>query len=172
MKVGLVQVYTGNGKGKTTSALGLAMRAVGHGFKVIMIQFMKGRVNYGELESARRLGIEIVQFGRPTFVNKENPDPIDVEEAHKALSFAKEVLKKGDYDMVILDEINVALDFNLIPLKDLLELIDSKPDSVELVLTGRYAHSKVIERADLVSEVIEVKHPYMKGVEARKGIEY
>jgi len=172
LKLGLVQVYTGNGKGKTTSALGLAMRAVGHGFKVIMIQFMKGKVNYGELNSAKKLGIEIIQFGRPTFVDKDNPDPIDIEEARKALSFAKKILKEGKYDIVILDEINVALDFNLISLEDVLDLIESKPESVELILTGRYAHAKVVERADLVSEIIEIKHPYMKGVEARKGIEY
>lgn len=170
--MGLVQVYTGNGKGKTTASLGLAMRAMGHGFKVIMIQFMKGRVNYGELKSAERMGLKIVQFGRPTFVDRNNPAKEDVEEAQRGLSFAREVISSGEYDMVILDEINVALDFKLISLDDVIRLIDEKPPHVELVLTGRYAPAKLIERADLVSEVMEVKHPYRRGVEMRKGIDY
>ncbi len=172
MALGLVQVYTGNGKGKTTAALGLAMRAMGHGYRVIMIQFMKGKVNYGELRSAEKLGLKVVQFGRPTFVDRRNPDPEDIREAQRGLAFAREVILSGEYDMVILDEINVAVDFKLISLEDVIRLIEEKPPNIELVLTGRYAHAKIVEKADLVSEVIEVKHPYRRGIEMRKGIDY
>lgn len=173
MERGLIQVYTGNGKGKTTAALGLALRAVGHGLKVLMIQFMKGDINYGEIEASKRLSpnLVIIQSGRDTFVSKTNPDPIDIELAKKGLSLAKEEILSKKYDIVILDEINVAIDYGLIPLSDLLNLIDSKPDSVEIVLTGRNAKLEVIEKADLVTEMIEIKHYYHKGIPARKGIE-
>ncbi len=173
MERGLIQVYTGNGKGKTTAALGLALRAVGHGLKVLMIQFMKGEINYGEIEASKRLSpnLVIIQSGRDKFVSKTNPDSIDIELAKKGLSLAKEEILSQKYDIVILDEINVAIDYGLIPLSDLLNLIDSKPDSVEIVLTGRNAKLEVIEKADLVTEMIEIKHYYHKGIPARKGIE-
>ncbi|MCS7233532.1 MAG: cob(I)yrinic acid a,c-diamide adenosyltransferase [Synergistetes bacterium] len=172
MSLGLIQVYTGNGKGKTTASLGLAMRALGHGYKVIIIQFMKGWEGYGEIKSAEKLGLKMVRFGRASFVDRNNPDEEDVKEAKRGLKFAYEVISSGEYDMVILDEINVALDYKLLSLDEVLSLMEVKPPHVELVLTGRYAHAKVVERADLVSEVIEIKHPYSKGIEMRRGVDY
>ncbi len=172
-QIGLVQVYTGNGKGKTTAALGQALRAYGHGFKIIVIQFMKGKINYGELKAVKKLdGFEIEQYGLPTFVEKNNPSEEDLELARKGLERAKEVLKDGKYDMVILDEANIAIDYGLIPISEVIELIKNKPSHVELVLTGRYAPKEIIEIADLVTEMREIKHHYQKGVQAREGIEY
>ena len=170
---GMIQVYTGTGKGKTTAALGLAMRASGHGLKVYIIQFMKGNIRYGEVETARQLSPNVVlkQMGRETFVDRNNPDRIDIELAQKAFQQAKEVIGGGKYDIVVLDEINVAVDYGLISLETLLDLLDSKPAHVELILTGRYAKGEVIERADLVTEMVEVKHYYRNGIPSRKGIE-
>jgi cob(I)alamin adenosyltransferase len=171
--LGMVHVYTGDGKGKTTAALGLALRAVGHNMKVHMIQFMKGDINYGELKAARDIpNLEIVQFGNPTFVNKENPSQDDIELAQLGFEHAKIVVAEGLYDLVILDELSVAIDFNLVGLEDVLKLIESKPTHVELVITGRNAHEKIIERADLVTNMQKVKHYYDKGIESRKGIEH
>lgn len=170
---GMIQVYTGTGKGKTTAALGLAMRALGHGLKVYIIQFMKGNIRYGELETARQLSPNIVikQMGRETFVNRDNPDKIDIELAQRAFQLAGEIVTEGAHDIVVLDEINVAVDYGLIPLEAVLELLDSKPHHVELILTGRYARQEVIERADLVTEMREVKHYYQEGIPSRKGID-
>jgi cob(I)alamin adenosyltransferase len=170
---GLIQVYTGPGKGKTTAALGLAMRAIGHGLKVYIIQFMKGNIRYGELETARQLSPNIVikQMGRETFVDRNNPDKIDIELAQQGLQLAREVIGAGEYDIVVLDEINVAVDYGLISLEDLLKLLDTKPAHVELILTGRDAKREVIERADLVTEMVEVKHYYRGGIRSREGIE-
>jgi cob(I)alamin adenosyltransferase len=172
MERGLIQVYTGNGKGKTTAALGLALRAVGHGMKVLMIQFMKGNL-YGELQSSKRLSpyLTLIQVGRDTFISKPNPDPKDLQLAQQGFSVAKKAIENKEYDIVILDEINLAIDYGLIPLNDLLQLIDSKPETVELVLTGRYVNTEIIKRADLVTEMVDKKHYYEKGVPAREGIE-
>jgi cob(I)alamin adenosyltransferase len=173
-KKGAVHVYTGNGKGKTTAALGLALRALGHGYKVFMLQFMKGSKNYGEIITAEKYlpGLTIVQSGLETFVSKENPAQVDIDLALDGLKLAKEVISENRYDMVILDEINVALDFNLIPLNEVIELIKNKPPQMELVLTGRYAPKEIIELGEVVSDVTLVNHPYYHGVEAREGIEY
>ena len=166
----MIEVYTGNGKGKTTAALGLAFRAVGQGLKVYMIQFMKAH-EYGEVKASKSVpNFEIVQFGRKEFVNKKDPEKIDIELAEKGLSHAKEVIRSKKYDMVILDEMNVALDFGLIHLEEVIELIKDQP--MEIILTGRCADDRIIEIADYVSEIREVKHPYKKGVQGRKGIEY
>jgi len=168
-----VQVYTGDGKGKTTAALGLALRAVGHGLSVCMIQFMKGSANYGELAAAAKLpGFTIVQTGRDEFVDRKNPAQVDVEMARDGLARAGAVLREGRHDLVVLDEINVALDFGLVTLEDVLGLIAARPPHVELVLTGRRAHPDVMKAADLVSEVLNIKHHYDAGVAAREGIEY
>jgi len=173
LKRGLVQVYTGEGKGKTTAALGLAMRAAGHGLRVYIIQFMKGWPDYGELKTVGgHPQITLRQFGRPEFVDPGKPEPVDREMAQEALREARRVLTSGSYDLVILDEVNVALKYGLIELKDVLALVEERPKEVELVLTGRYAPPEVIERADLVTEMREVKHPYRIGTKGRKGIEY
>jgi cob(I)alamin adenosyltransferase len=173
MEKGLVQVYTGNGKGKTTAALGIALRAVGHGLKVFVIQFMKGKVRYGELESAKKLSphLTITPVGGDTLVSKSHLDPADIERAQEGFALAKKAMENGAYDIVILDEINMAVDYGLIALSDLLQLIESKPASVELILTGRNAKPEIIERADLVTEMVERKHYYERGIKARKGIE-
>ncbi|VVB62156.1 ATP:corrinoid adenosyltransferase BtuR/CobO/CobP [uncultured archaeon] len=172
LKKGFIHVYTGNGKGKTTAAIGLGIRAIGDGLKVIMIQFMKGR-RYSEIDVLQHIkNFTVVQFGRDEFVSKEKPEQIDIDLAQKGLLYAKDVVQKGGYDLVILDEINVAVDFNLITSTDVLELLEKKPETLELVLTGRYASPEIIKHADIVSEILEIKHPYQKGVQSRKGIDW
>lgn len=172
LKKGFIHVYTGNGKGKTTAAIGVGIRATGEGLKVIMIQFMKGR-RYSEIDALQHMkNFTVVQFGRDEFVSKEKPDQIDIDLAQKGLLYAKDVVQKGQYDLVILDEINVAVDFHLISLEDLITLIDMKPETVELILTGRYASPEIIKHADIVSEILEIKHPYQTGVQSRKGIDW
>ncbi len=174
LKKGYVQVYTGDGKGKTTAALGLAFRAVGHGMKVFIIQFMKGSIFYGELKTAEMLSpyVTIVQKGREEFVDRNNPHPDDVRLAQEGIELAREVMERNEHDILVLDEINVALDFGLVKLEQVLELLEKKPEDMELVLTGRYAHPEIVKRADLVTEMVEVRHYYAeKGVDARDGIE-
>lgn len=170
----MVHVYTGNGKGKTTSSLGMALRAVGHGMKVSMIQFMKGGIKYGELESAKMLApmLTIIPMGRPDFVKRENPDPIDIEWAEKGIKTAEKIIQNGDCNILILDELLVALDFHLIPLAKVIELIKKTPSNIELVLTGRNAPKEIIEIADLVTEMAEVKHYFNKGIVSRRGFDY
>lgn len=172
LEKGFVHIYTGNGKGKTTAAIGLGIRATGEGLKVYMIQFMKGR-RYSEIDALENIkDFTVIQFGRDEFVSKENPEQIDIDLARKGFEHAKEIIKNGEHDLIILDEINVAVDFKLIPLKDVLKLMDEKPEKVELVLTGRYVHPDMVKQADLVSEILEIKHPYQNGIQSRKGIDW
>jgi cob(I)alamin adenosyltransferase len=173
LETGLIHVYTGNGKGKTSAAFGLALRAVGRGLKVYIIQFVKGGFDYGELYIVDKLpNITLKAFGRGRFITEKPPEEEDVKLAEEALGLAEEVIGNGEYDIVILDEINVALNLRLISLEKILKLMKKKPEHVELVLTGRYAPQEIIETADLVTEMREVKHPFSKGHQARKGIEY
>lgn len=172
MKKGYVHIYTGPGKGKTTAALGLGLRANGAGLKVHIIQFMKGR-RYNEINAIEKLeNFTISQHGRDEFVSKEKPEKIDIDLAHKGFLHAKDVINNGKYDMVILDEINVAVDYNLISVKDVIELIEKKPKHLELVLTGRNAHPEFIRIADVVTEMLEIKHPYQKGELAKEGVDF
>ncbi|MEA3476443.1 MAG: cob(I)yrinic acid a,c-diamide adenosyltransferase [Candidatus Cloacimonadota bacterium] len=168
----MLQIYTGNGKGKTTAAIGLAIRYLGHNKKVCLIQFMKKNFKYGEIVFLSKIkNVDVFQFGTPEFVNKINPKPIDFEEAEKGLKKAKEVLKSKKYDLIILDELNVALDFNLLELSKVLSLLDEIKNE-EVVITGRYAPPELVAKADLVTEMREVKHYYKKGIGAREGNEY
>ena len=168
---GYVQVYTGDGKGKTTAALGLALRAVGAGLKVYIGQFIKS-AEYNEIKALKQFGAQIVlqQFGRGRFI-RGNPVQADLDVARKALETIGAALSSGAYDLVIADEANVALGCKLVSEADLITLIESRPPHVELVLTGRGAPAAVLERADLVSEMRPLKHYYDKGVRARDGIE-
>jgi cob(I)alamin adenosyltransferase len=171
---GLVMVYTGDGKGKTTAAIGQALRTIGHGHKVLVVQFMKGK-KYGEVLAAEKFLADrliTIQCGLDSFVMKNNPAPVDIELARQGLSLAKQAVVSGDYQMIILDEINVALDFNLVPLEEVLDMIKAKPAPLDLVLTGRYAPAEIIALADTVSEVREIRHHYAKGVKERAGIEF
>lgn len=171
---GIVQIYTGNGKGKTTAALGQAFRALGHNKKVYMLQFMKGSEKYGEIQAAKNFcpDFVIVQSGLETFVSKENPSEEDRHLARIGFEKARMVISKGNYDLVILDEINVAVDFGLLKLEDVISLLDIRPQNLDLVLTGRYCPKELYAYADLVSEIQEIKHHYQIGLDAREGIEY
>ncbi|MEI8355100.1 MAG: cob(I)yrinic acid a,c-diamide adenosyltransferase [Deltaproteobacteria bacterium] len=173
LEKGLVQVYTGNGKGKTTAALGLALRAVGRDLQVCMLQFLKGGGPYGEQMAARKLApnFTILQTGTSDWCRRDNAAGVDRLLAREALSLAEKTLTEARYDLVILDEINNAVHYGLISVDDVLHLIAIKPDQVELVLTGRNADEKIITAADLVTEMREVKHYYKSGVTARIGIE-
>lgn len=171
---GLIQVYTGDGKGKTTCALGLALRAVGQGFKVYMVQFMKGRET-GELRvAAERLAPEMTlrSFGRPGLVNLRDPAAEDLALIRDAWDLARQVILAGEHDLVILDEINLAMTFKLLPQTEVFEVLRDRPPWVEVVLTGRQAPPELVELADLVTEMRPVKHYYAAGVPARRGIEW
>lgn len=171
---GYVQIYTGNGKGKTTAALGIALRALGHGIRTYIGQFMKGE-DYGELEAIKLLKpyIKIERYGKKGFIHvKKEPDEEQIKLAKEGLEKAKEALLSGQYGIVVLDEALTAIFFKLISIDEILELIKHKPENVELILTGRYAPEELIDAADLVTEMKEIKHYYSKGVLARKGIEY
>ena len=170
---GYVQVYTGNCKGKTTAALGLAFRAMGRGLKTYIGQFMKGQL-YGELEAAKKVEpfIIIEQYGKKGFIHVKNPpQQKDIDMAQKGLEKARQAMLKGGYNIVVLDEVITANYFNLVSLTDILDLINNKPEDIELVLTGRYAPRELIDAADLVTEMVEIKHYYQQGVAARDGIE-
>jgi cob(I)alamin adenosyltransferase len=173
---GLVIVYTGKGKGKTTAALGIVLRAVGHGYRVGMIQFIKGEWYYGELTSSKRLEpeFEMIAAGKGFVGILDDDHPVgDHQQAAKqALIIAREKLVSGLYDVLILDEINYAIKLNLLSEKDILDLIASRPQKTTLVLTGNYAPESVIHVADLVTEMREIKHPYQSGIKAKKGIDF
>ncbi len=178
---GLIIVYTGEGKGKTSAALGAAMRALGHGWRVLIIQFFKGDwpVVYGELELAKRLypQFEVLQLGRGfvKIMGDKKPFGEHVEAAQAALALTRERMLSGRYDLIILDEVIYALgymDFKLIELKDVLELLKAKPPDLHLILTGRNAPAEIVEAADLVTEMREIKHPMKKGIPAQQGIDY
>jgi len=168
---GYVQVYTGDGKGKTTAALGLALRAAGAGLRVYIAQFVKG-MHYSELSALERFQdrITIHQFGRDCFIRRA-PAPEDVQAARQGLEAARKVLASGAHDLVILDEASIAVHFDLFSADELLALVAGRPEHVEVVITGRNAHPRILEAADLVTEMRELKHYYRKGVEARAGIE-
>ncbi len=172
---GLILVNTGNGKGKTTAALGMGMRAWGQGMKVLVLQFIKGNWKYGELQAAERMGADFVirQMGEG-FVKGCAQEEMKAHQsaAEEALEAANIEMASGQWDMVILDEINYAIKFGLVSLETVLAILENKPSSLHIVLTGREAHAKIIERADLVTEMKEIKHPYKKGIKAQKGIEF
>ena len=170
---GYIQVYTGNGKGKTTAALGQALRAAGHGKRTYIGQFLKGQ-KYGELTSINKLKplITITQFGRDTFIHvTEDPDERDIQKARDGLKACSEAMLSGKYDIIILDEINVAIHFGLIKERSVLNFLEQKPKNIEIILTGRYAPDSIIQKADLVTEMKEIKHYYTQGIHARTGIE-
>jgi cob(I)alamin adenosyltransferase len=169
---GVLLVVTGNGKGKTTSAFGTALRGLGHGFKVAVVQFMKGRI-YGELEVLRdRLGVDVYQFGRSAFVDPKKPDPLDLELARQGLDKAWEIVRAQQHDLLILDEIIYVAGYGLLPEQEVLALARARPRWMDLILTGRGASAELIELADTVSDVREIKHHYKKGIESRAGMEY
>ncbi|KPK36311.1 MAG: cob(I)yrinic acid a,c-diamide adenosyltransferase [Nitrospira bacterium SG8_35_1] len=168
---GYIHIYTGNGKGKTTAALGLAIRAAGAGLRVLFAQFIKGRL-YSELNALSRFSdqIKVEQFGLPHFIHGKPAGP-DIEAARRGLESVKSSMLSGSFDMIIIDEGNVAVTFGLISKQDLLNLIAMKPENLELVITGRGALPEIIAKADLVTEMKDIKHYYDKGVDARVGIE-
>jgi cob(I)alamin adenosyltransferase len=192
MQQGLTIVITGPGKGKTTSALGLALRALGQGFKVLMVQFLKTSQIYGELKSAKRLtpDLEIIQAGRECVfpdgskhhncpdcnfechINPANPSAQDRDAVATAMKLVRQRIASGKYQMVILDEINYAMDYGLVGVDEVLALIKDKPDGLHLVLTGRNAPPQIAAAADLVSEILEIKHPFQKGLQSIRGVDF
>jgi len=192
MAKGLIILNTGNGKGKTTSALGMSLRAIGNGLKVLMIQFLKSSTAYGEIQASLRLNpdFEIIQVGKECVYKEGNkrryqctdcaflchidpkkPDPGHISAAENGFRLAEQSIKSGKYDMIILDEINYAISYGLIKIEEVIRLIKEKPEALHLVFTGRNAHPDLIQIADLVTEMKEIKHPFQKGITSTKGIE-
>ncbi|MCE3236870.1 MAG: cob(I)alamin adenosyltransferase [Vampirovibrio sp.] len=177
-ELGYIQVYTGDGKGKTTASLGLTFRALGRGWNVLVILFTKGGNDYGELFSARQLSpqisrqLTIVQAGLNRIVFTHNMKEEDAIEISNGWEIAKRAVRSGKYQMIVMDEANIAIDLGLIPLEEMKDLLINKPPELEVVLTGRRAHPEIIELAHLVSEIRPIKHYWDIGVKARKGIEY
>lgn len=175
-KIGLIIVYTGDGKGKTTASLGICIRAVGYDMKVAIVQFVKGSWHYGEIDGIKKLlpNVELFQGGKG-FVGIIDDD-LPVEEHRKAaketLDFAEEMMLSGKYDILILDELNVAVSLGLVSIRDAMALLDKKPEKMDIVITGRNAHKDLIDKADLVTEMKEIKHPFQKGILAQKGVDY
>jgi len=173
LKKGLVQIFTGEGKGKTSAALGTVLRASGHGLRVCIVVFMKGDYPYGEWEAIAKLpNVKIARFGFQAFTDPANVKPAEKEQAKQALQTAREAVLSGNYDLVVMDEVNIATAWKLVELEEVVKLIQDKPPHIELILTGRFADAKLIELADLVTECRKIKHPYDKGIKARAGIEY
>ena len=173
LRRGLVQIFTGDGKGKTSAAIGAVIRALGHGLRVYIAFFMKGEHPSGERSILSQLpNVTMESFGARGFVDPVNINPEEKEQAKRALASARKAMLSGNYDLVVLDEVNLAAAWNLVELDEVLKLIDDKPEGVELILTGRRADSKLVQSADLVTEMLKIKHPYDKGVAAREGIEY
>ena len=170
---GLVYIFTGDGKGKTSAALGVVLRALGHGLRVHITYFMKGSYPYGELPILSQLpNVDFAHFGGLEFINPANIKPEDMEQASQALADARYAMLSGNYDLVVLDEVKIAAAWKLVELDEVIRLINDKPQNVELILTGRQADTKLVEMADLVTEMLKIKHPYDKGIKARKGIDY
>lgn len=173
---GLLIVYTGPGKGKTTCALGTAFRAVGQGLRVLMVQFIKGSWHYGELDAAKLLGddkFELRPMGRGFVkVGGAETDPEDIRLAEEAWNFAREQIASRKYDLVILDEINYVIGYGMLQVEPVLKALAGRPEGVHVICTGRNAHPKLVEQADLVTEMREVKHPYRQGILAQRGIDY
>lgn len=170
---GLTHIFTGDGKGKTSAALGVVLRALGQGLKVYIAFFMKGDSSSGELNILSKLpGVTVASFGSGEFINPASIKPAEIEQAGQALAAARKAVLSGDYDLVVLDEVNLAVAWRLVPLDEVIKLIRDKPQKVELILTGRQADARLIQLADLVTEMLKIKHPYDEGVMARKGIEY
>jgi cob(I)alamin adenosyltransferase len=170
---GLVEVFTGDGKGKTSAALGVVMRALGHGLRAHITYFMKGDYPYGERRILSDLpNVSFASFGHPEFVDPSNVKPEEIEQAKQALADAREAMLSGGYDLVVLDEVNLAAAWNLIELEEVLKLISDKPPNVELILTGRRADARLVKQADLVTEMLKIKHPHDEGITAREGIDY
>ena len=171
---GLIQVYTGNGKGKTTAALGLALRAIGWNYKVCMVQFIKGNEKIGEIQISKKQipHLSIHQFYNDKKYSIIKPDQKYQKSVIEAWEFFKKILQKNKYDIIILDEINIALHYKLLNINEIIKVLKNKPQNVELILTGRSAPKKIIQIADLVTEMKLIKHPFYKNIKARKGIEY
>ena len=170
---GLVQIFTGDGKGKTSAALGTVVRALGQGLKVFIIFFMKGDYAYGERNTLKKLpGVTVMGFGSDDFVYPDRIKPEQIAQARQALEAAREAVLSQKYDVVVLDEINLAATFKLIAVEDVMQLIKDKPRNVELILTGRRADPRLIQMADMVTEMVKIKHPFDQGIPSRRGIEY
>ena len=173
---GLVIVYTGNGKGKTTAALGLSLRAIGYEHKVCMLQFIKGSWHYGEMDSSKKLGpnFELIAVGKGFVGILDDSSPREEHEkyASEALKICREKIFSEKYDVIILDEVNYAINLGLLDVKEIIKLIKEKPDKLDLVLTGNHAKEEIIELADLVTEMKEIKHPFKSGIKAKKGIDF
>lgn len=169
----MIHVYTGDGEGKTTTALGLAFRCAGHGERIVFLQFMKGRKNIGEYRTAKKLdNIDIKQFGRKEFMKLSSPEKEDYELAEKGLSYAKKVISNHPPFLLVLDEINLAVSIGLLEEKEVLDLLDNVPEKVHVVLTGSNAPESFIKKADLATDMKKIKHPFDKGIKNRKGIDY
>ncbi len=167
-----IHLYYGNGEGKTLAAIGQAIRSIGHGKRVVMVQFLKGRKSVGEVKASSKIdGFEIYQFGSTRFIDLEKPSENDIKRAREGISFAKEIIKQKPF-VLILDEITLAAYYGIVDVEEVLNLISSAPKRMLIILTGRKSPKRLIDVADLVTEMKEIKHPFKKGVKARKGIEY